>query len=171
MLNQVTLTEHMNANSPIILSERKKPQWSHFFLSSKRRYGTGKRIYIYIIMYLCCRNARKLFEKNAAPILHLAGIEVNVVKVMTLLMIRFVSWGSIGSVLSCVLFCVVFCCRLFVCFWGVFVIFNLPVFVDLQMKEWHHLFNCTVSLEREGRMNKLMNFSVCTVLYKAECED
>ena len=30
---------------------------------------------------LSCRKARKLFEKNAAPILYLAGIEVNVVKV------------------------------------------------------------------------------------------
>lgn len=36
----------------------------------------------------CIRKARKLFEKNAAPLLHLAGFEVTVVKVNTLFLRR-----------------------------------------------------------------------------------
>ncbi len=33
------------------------------------------------LLYFLCRKANRLFEKNAAPILHLAGVEVKIVKV------------------------------------------------------------------------------------------
>lgn len=46
---------------------------------------------IYISFFSLCRKANSLFEKNAAPLLHLAGMEIKIVKVFIL----YISLGNI----------------------------------------------------------------------------
>ena len=36
---------------------------------------------VHVFVSVWCRKARKLFEKNAAPVLHVAGMDVTVVEV------------------------------------------------------------------------------------------
>ena len=52
-----------------------------------------------ILCKLYFRKASKLFEKNAAPLLHLAGLEVNLVKVsfIFLLLLFFILLKNVGE--------------------------------------------------------------------------
>lgn len=48
-------------------------------------------------MLIFSRKANNLFEKNAAPILHLAGVQITVVKVMFSISIGYLSGNSVSE--------------------------------------------------------------------------
>lgn len=58
---------------------------------------------IIVFKFLCTffhRKANSLFEKNAAPILHLAGIEVKVIKVLDFSVLCFIAFTVVVVVLN-----------------------------------------------------------------------
>ena len=70
-----------------------------FVFAWPEQYVAFFKFPLLILYKLYFRKASKLFEKNAAPLLHLAGLEVNLVKVsfIFLLLLFFILLKNVGE--------------------------------------------------------------------------